>query len=227
MPLPETVPIRLLLVDDHEVVRVGLRTLFGSTKTIQVVGEAGTADAAVKAAVRLKPDVVLMDLRLQDRSGVEACREIRAACADTRVLFLTSYSDDDAVLSAAFGGASGYLLKEIGGESLIHAVEAVASGQSILDQAVMQRVIDGMKFIVKAADKDKDKDKDKDDILSPQEKRVLALVAEGKTNKEIATAIDLSDKTVKNYLSNIFQKLQVSRRAQAAAIFIADSGKSA
>jgi len=227
MPPHETVPIRLLLVDDHEVVRVGLRTLFGSTGTIQVVGEAGTADAAVKAAVRLKPDVVLMDLRLQDRSGVEACREIRAACADTRVLFLTSYSEDDAVLSATFGGASGYLLKEIGGESLIHAVEAVASGQSILDQAVMQRVIDSMKSIVEAADKDKDKDKDKDDILSPQEKRVLALVAEGKTNKEIATALDLSDKTVKNYLSNIFQKLQVSRRAQAAAIFIADSGKSA
>ena len=226
MPPHETVPIRLLLVDDHEVVRVGLRTLFGSTGTIQVVGEAGTADAAVKAAVRLKPDVVLMDLRLQDRSGVEACREIRAACADTRVLFLTSYSEDDAVLSATFGGASGYLLKEIGGESLIHAVEAVASGQSILDQAVMQRVIDSMKSIVEAADKDKDKDKDKDDILSPQEKRVLALVAEGKTNKEIATALDLSDKTVKNYLSNIFQKLQVSRRAQAAAIFIADSGKS-
>jgi DNA-binding NarL/FixJ family response regulator len=227
MPPHETVPIRLLLVDDHEVVRVGLRTLSGSTETIQVVGEAGTADAAVKAAVRLKPDVVLMDLRLQDRSGVEACREIRAACADTRVLFLTSYSEEDAVLSATFGGASGYLLKEIGGESLIHAVEAVAGGQSILDPGVMQRVIDGMKSIVEAADKDKDKDKDKDDILSPQERRVLALVAEGKTNKEIATALDLSDKTVKNYLSNIFQKLQVSRRAQAAAIFIADSGKSA
>src|SRR2546426_725125 len=192
MPPHETVPIRLLLVDDHEVVRVGLRTLFGSTKTIQVVGEAGTGDAAVKAAVRLKPDVVLMDLRLPDKSGVEACREIRAASTDTRVLFLTSYSDDDAVLSAAFGGASGYLLKEIGGESLIHAVEAVASGHSILDPAVMQRVINSMKSSVEA--------EVKDNILSPQEKRVLALVAEGKTNKEIATALDLSDKTVKNYL---------------------------
>jgi len=222
MPPHETVPIRLLLVDDHEVVRVGLRTLFGSTKTIQVVGEAGTGDAAVKAAVRLKPDVVLMDLRLPDKSGVEACREIRAASTDTRVLFLTSYSDDDAVLAAVFGGASGYLLKEIGGKSLIHAVEAVASGHSILDPAVMQRVINSMKSSVEA----EDKDKDKDNILSSQEKRVLALVAEGKTNKEIATALDLSDKTVKNYLSNIFQKLQVSRRAQAAAIFIADSGKS-
>jgi DNA-binding NarL/FixJ family response regulator len=225
MPPHETVPIRLLLVDDHEVVRVGLRTLFGSTETIQVVGEAGTGDAAVKAAVRLKPDVVLMDLRLPDKSGVEACREIRAACADTRVLFLTSYSDDDAVLAAVFGGASGYLLKEIGGKSLIHAVEAVASGHSILDPAVMRRVINSMKSIVEVADKDKDKDKG--DILSPQERRVMALVAEGKTNKEIANALHLSDKTVKNYLSNIFQKLQVSRRAQAAAIFIADSGKSA
>jgi DNA-binding NarL/FixJ family response regulator len=219
MPPHETVPIRLLLVDDHEVVRVGLRTLFGSTETIQVVGEAGTGDAAVKAAVRLKPDVVLMDLRLPDKSGVEACREIRAACADTRVLFLTSYSDDDAVLAAVFGGASGYLLKEIGGKSLIHAVEAVASGHSILDPAVMRRVINSMKSIVEVADKDKG------NILSPQERRVMALVAEGKTNKEIATALHLSDKTVKNYLSNIFQKLQVSRRAQAAATFLADSGK--
>jgi DNA-binding NarL/FixJ family response regulator len=175
----------------------------------------------VKAAVRLKPDVVLMDLRLPDKSGVEACREIRAACADTRVLFLTSYSDDDAVLAAVFGGASGYLLKEIGGKSLIHAVEAVASGHSILDPAVMRRVINSMKSIVEVADKDKDKG----DILSPQERRVMALVAEGKTNKEIANALHLSDKTVKNYLSNIFQKLQVSRRAQAAATFLADSGK--
>lgn len=220
MPQQEAKPIRLLLVDDHEVVRVGLRTLLSSTGTIQVVGEAGTADAAVKEAVRLKPDVVLMDLRLPDESGVQACREIRAACADTHVLFLTSYSDDDAVLSAAFGGASGYLLKEIGGESLIHAVEAVASGHSILDPAVMQRVIDRMKSMVKGVDKDKDKDKD--NILSPQERRVLALVTEGKTNKEIASALDLSDKTVKNYLSNVYQKLQVSRRAQAAAVFIAD-----
>jgi len=221
MPPPEAAQIRLLLVDDHEVVRVGLRTLFGRTETIQVVGEAGTADAAVKAAICLKPDVVLMDLRLPDESGVEACRDIRAACADTHVLFLTSYSDDDAVLSAAFGGASGYLLKEIGGKSLTHAVEAVASGHSILDPTVSRRLIDRMKSMVQA------RDKDQDDILSPQERRVLALVAEGKTNKEIATALDLSNKTVKNYLSNIFQKLQVSRRAQAAAIFIADSGKSA
>ena len=224
MPPHEATAIRLLLVDDHEVVRLGLRTLFGSTKKIQVVGEAGTADAAVKAAIRLQPGVVLMDLRLSDGSGVDACREIRAACADTRVLFLTSYSDDDAVFSTIFSGAAGYLLKEIGGESLISAVEAVASGHSILDPAVTQRVIDRMNSIVEATDKDKDKDKDS--ILSPQERRVLALVAEGKTNKEIATALELSDKTVKNYLSNIFQKLQVSRRTQAAAIFIAGSGKS-
>ena len=219
MPWPESEQIKLLLVDDHEVVRIGLRTLLGRNTRIQVVGEAGTAASALTEAVRLKPDVVLMDLRLPDESGVDACREIRAACVDTRVLFLTSYSDDDAVLSAAFGGASGYLLKEIGGEGLIRAVEAVASGHSILDPAVTQRVIDRMKSQVKAADKD--------NTLSPQERRVLALVPEGKTNKEIAAALELSDKTVKNYLSNIFQKLQVSRRAHAAAVFIADSGKSA
>ncbi len=223
----------MLLVDDHEVVRVGLRTLFGRNTKIQVVGEAGTAESAVEEAERLKPAVVLMDLRLSDGSGVVACREILTTCADTRVLFLTSYSDHDAVLATIFAGASGYLLKEIGGEALIRAIESVAAGRSILDPAVTRSVLESMKAISDQEDsssdlhKDKDKDKDRKESLSPQERRVLALVAEGKINKEIAAALDLSDKTVKNYLSNIFQKLQVSRRAQAAAIFIADSGKSA
>ncbi len=221
----------MLLVDDHEVVRVGLRTLFGRNTKIQVVGEAGTAESAVEEAERLKPAVVLMDLRLSDGSGVVACREILTTCADTRVLFLTSYSDHDAVLATIFAGASGYLLKEIGGEALIRAIESVAAGRSILDPAVTRSVLESMKAISdqedSSSDLPKDKDKDRKESLSPQERRVLALVAEGKINKEIAAALDLSDKTVKNYLSNIFQKLQVSRRAQAAAIFIADSGKSA
>jgi DNA-binding NarL/FixJ family response regulator len=233
MPQPEGKAIRLLLVDDHEVVRVGLRTLLSRDERLQIVGEAGTAADAVTEAVRLKPDVVLMDLRLPDGSGVEACREIRTACPEVRVLFLTSYSEDDAVLSTIFAGAAGYLLKEIGGEALIQAIESVAAGQSILDPAVTHSVLERMKAISDQddsasdlhKDKDKDKDKDKRESLSPQERRVLALVAEGKTNKEIAVALDLSDKTVKNYLSNIFQKLQVSRRAHAAAIFIADSDK--
>lgn len=222
MSSPDTMSIRLLLVDDHEVVRVGLRTLFSRTETIQVVGEAGTAAAAVMEAARLKPDVVLLDLRLPDGSGVEVCREIRAECPQTRVLFLTSYSDDDSVLSAVFAGANGYLLKEVDGAGLLKAIALVARGKSILDSAVTNRVLDRMKSMSDLAESDKDKEW----ALSTQEKRVLVLVAEGKTNKEIAATLGLSDKTVKNYLSNIFQKLQVSRRAQAAAIFIADSGKS-
>lgn len=226
MPPHETAPIRLLLVDDHEMVRVGLRTLLSKTKTIQVVGEAGTAVSAVKEAVHLKPDVVLMDLRLPDGSGVDACREIRAACAATNVLFLTSYSEDDAVLASVVAGASGYLLKEIGTEALIRAIESVATGQSILDPAVTRSVLERMKSIANLDESASDVHKDKSEPLSPQERRVLALVAEGKTNKEIATVLELSDKTVKNYLSNIFQKLHVSSRAHAATIFITDSGKS-
>jgi two-component system response regulator DevR len=225
VPPYETAPIRLLLVDDHEMVRVGLRTLLGKTKTIQVVGEAGTAVSAVQEAVRLKPDVVLMDLRLPDGSGVDACREIRAACAATKVLFLTSYSEDDAVLSSVVAGASGYLLKEIGAGALIRAIESVATGQSILDPAVTRSVLERMKSIADQDDSVSDVHKDKRESLSPQERRVLALVAEGKTNKEIATALELSDKTVKNYLSNIFQKLHVSSRAHAATIFNTDSSK--
>jgi DNA-binding NarL/FixJ family response regulator len=225
MPQPEGKAIRLLLVDDHEVVRVGLRTLLSRDERLQIVGEAGTAADAVTEAVRLKPDVVLMDLRLPDGSGVEACREIRTACPEVRVLFLTSYSEDDAVLSTIFAGAAGYLLKEIGGEALIQAIESVAAGQSILDPAVTHSVLERMKAISDQDDSASNLHKDKRESLSPQERLVLALVAEGKTNKEIATALDLSDKTVKNYLSNIFQKLHVSRRAHAAAIFIADSSK--
>jgi two-component system response regulator DevR len=216
----------LLLVDDHEIVRLGLRALFSRTRSIQVVGEAGTAASAVEEAQRLRPAVVLMDLHLPDESGVAACREIRAACAGTRVLFLTSYSDHDAVLATIFAGAAGYLLKEIGGEALIQAIENVAAGQSILDPAVTHIVLEGMKAISDQDDSSLSLHKDKRESLSPQERRVLALVASGKTNKEIATALELSEKTVKNYLSNIFQKLQVSRRAQAAAIYIADFGKS-
>ena len=226
MPKPADNLIRLLLVDDHEMVRIGLRTLFSKTKTIQVVGEAGTAADALAEAVRLTPDVVLMDLRLPDGSGVDACREVRAACAATKVLFLTSYSEDDAVLASVVAGASGYLLKEIGGEALIRAIESVAAGQSILDPAVTQRVLARMQSLATQAAKVKVKEEEEEEEqLSRQEQRVLALVAEGKTNKEIAVALELSDKTVKNYLSNIFQKLHVSRRTQAAAIFIVDSGK--
>jgi two-component system response regulator DevR len=214
MPPPETSstsPIHLLLVDDHEIVRMGLRELFNRSEGIEVVGEAGSVAGAVAEATRLKPDVILMDVRLPDGSGVEACREILAACPETHVLFLTSYQDDEAMLSAVFAGAHGFLQKEIGGDSLVRAVKEVGLGHSILDPAATRVIIEQMR-ILSAQDA-------AHDPLSPQEQRVLALVAQGKTNKEIATVLGLSDKTVKNYLSNTFQKLRVSRRSQAAVIF--------
>lgn len=206
-------PIRLLLVDDHEVVRLGLRSLLDKTKTIEVVGEADTAASAVTEAVRLKPDVVLMDVRLPDGSGVAACREILTTYPDAHVLFLTSFADNDAVLAAICGGASGYLLKEIGGDALVNAIKTVAKGQPILDPGITQPVIARLRSLATQ------ESGGKQETLSPQEQRVLALVSEGKTNKEIAEAMGLSDKTVKNYMSHVFQKLQVTRRSQAAVIF--------
>jgi two-component system response regulator DevR len=209
----ETKAIRLLLVDDHEVLRLGLRTLFSEAGGVQVVGEAGTIADAIVEAARLKPEVVLMDVRLPDGSGIEACRTIRAQRPEARVLFLTSFADDDAVLASILAGADGFLLKEVSSDQLLHAVRTVAGGQSILDPAVTQRVMTRMKSLSGPAKEEKS------DLLSPQEQRVLALVAEGKTNKEIAVSLELSDKTVGHYLENIFQKLQVSRRSQAAALY--------
>jgi DNA-binding NarL/FixJ family response regulator len=203
---------RLLLVDDHEVVRLGLRTLFEKTGRIAVVGEAGTVAAAIAEAHRLRPNVVLMDLRLPDGSGITACREILSRRPETRVLFLTSYSDDDAVRATVLAGASGYLLKEIGQQALIDGIDAVASGQSILDPRVTQNVL---RQLTGRAEGQHTGEQD----LSPQERRVLAHVVDGKTNKQIAAAVGLSDKTVKNYLSNAFQKLQVTRRSHAAVLF--------
>ena len=214
MSMVETPTVRLLLVDDHEIVRMGLRMLFEHAEGIEVVGEAASAAGAVDETVRQKPDVVLMDVRLPDGTGVDACREIHAACPGTRVLFLSSYADEEAMLAAVFVGAHGYLLKEIGGDALVRAIKAVAAGQSILDPAatrVMTERLHSLSSSVTAGGAG--------GPLSAQEQRVLALVARGKTNKEIAAALDLSDKTVKNYLSNIFQKLQVSHRAEAAAIY--------
>ena len=215
----ETNRIRLLLVDDHEVLRIGLRTLFTEAGAFQVVGEAGTMATAVSEAARLKPQVVLMDVRLPDGSGIDACRMIRADHEDTRVLFLTSFADDDAVLATILAGANGFLLKEVSSEQLIQAVKTVASGRSVLDAAVTQRVLAKVQSMSTPAQYGKR------DTLSPQEQRVLALVAEGKTNKEIAVSLNLSDKTVGHYLENIFQKLQVTRRAQAAVYFTQQQSK--
>jgi two-component system, NarL family, response regulator DevR len=207
--------IRLMLVDDHEVVRLGLRTLFSQTEAIEVIAEAATVADAVKAAAKHHPDLVLMDLRLPDGTGLDACRVILSANPSARVLFLTSHSDEEAVISTVLAGAAGYLLKEIGAKALINAIEIVCSGESILDPKVTRAVLDRVSSIAgDAAPKHSTAEK-----LSPQERRILALVVEGKTNKEIAKTLGLSDKTIKNYLSNAFQKLNVRRRSQAAALF--------
>ena len=214
MSTTKAIPIRLLLVDDHEVVRVGLRTILHNHQGITVVGEAGTKAAAVRAAKRLRPDIVLMDVRLPDGSGVEACRVILASHPTTRIIFLTSFSDDESALAAVLAGAQGYVLKAIDSSLLIRSIRQVSNGQSILDPALTQRALDWIKAWPAQAGPVRRQS------LSPQEERVLALVAEGLTNKEIATAMQLSDKTVKNYLANMFQKLHISRRAQAAALFV-------
>lgn len=213
MATTKTKPIRVLLVDDHEIVRLGLRSVLGQNPGIVVVGEATSVADAVGLAGKLKPDVILMDVRLPDGSGVDACREILANQPNTRVLFLTSYADDDSVLAAVLAGARGYVLKELDSASLMHAIRAVTEGRSILDPAVTDRALRWLRGFATGQDLSSEK-------LSAQEERVLALVAEGKTNKEIASELGLSDKTVKNYLASVFQKLRITRRAQAAAFFV-------
>jgi DNA-binding NarL/FixJ family response regulator len=203
--------LRLLVVDDHEVVRQGLVALLERRPGFEIVAEAGTAAQAVAEAARFEPDVVVMDVRLPDGSGIEACRDIRTARPETKVIMLTSYPDEEAVLSAIVAGASGYLLKQIRGRDLVSALEAVGRGESLLDPAVTEKVLDRVR---RAASGD---ETDELSQLTAQERRILLLVAEGKTNKEIAAEVFLSDKTVKNYVSSILAKLDLQRRAQAAA----------
>ena len=204
---------RILLVDDHEVVREGLRALLRRYPDLAVVGEADSVASAVAEAEKNPPDIVIMDVRLPDGSGVEACREIRAARPEVKVLMLTSYADDEAVFNSIMAGASGYLLKQTRGQDLISAIERVKNGESLLDPTVTQRVLDRLR--TGPAEQD-----DEMALLSEQEQKILHLIAEGKTNKEIAQEIFLSDKTVKNYVSSILSKLNLRRRSEAAA-FIA------
>jgi len=204
-------PVRILLVDDHEVVRAGLRMLLGHRPTLAIVGEASTAAAAVTEAARTAPDVVIMDVRLPDGSGVEACREIRSARPDTRVLMLTSFADEEAVDASVMAGASGYLLKQAGSAELIRAIDVVAAGGSLLDPTVTGHLLERFRRMAASGEGDPVSS------LTEQERRVLALVGEGKTNREIAAAMHLSEKTVKNYVSTLLGKLHVQRRAAAAA----------
>ena len=204
---------RILIVDDHEVVREGLRALLRRRPELAVVGEADSVASAVAEAERVKPDVVIMDVRLPDGTGVEACREIRAQRPETKVLMLTSYADDEAVFASIMAGATGYLLKQTRGQTVVEAIERTMRGESLLDPAVTQRVLDRVRSSGSRRD-------DELSLLSEQEQKILNLISEGKTNKEIAQEVFLSDKTVKNYVSSILSKLNLRRRSEAAA-FIA------
>jgi two-component system response regulator DevR len=212
--------VRIVMVDDSEVVRMGLRALLENDPAVEIAGEADSVKAAVDICARVRPDVVLLDIRLPDGTGFDACRRILRQLPDTRALILTSIVDDSLVDQAIRVGAHGYLLKEIDGGGLMRAIADVAAGKSILDPAVTARVIQLVKSGPGAT-------QDALAVLSPQERKVLALIAEGHTNKEVANQLGLAEKTVKNYLSNVFEKLHVSRRSQAAAMFVRESRKPA
>ena len=202
---------KILLVDDHEVVRLGLKALLEHHQNFEVVAEAASAKEAIENTSRYHPDIVLMDIRLPGVSGIEACEEVIRDHPDTRVVMLTSYAEDEMLFSAIRAGASGYVLKQIGGGDLIRALESVARGESMLDPAVTQRVFQEVRRAVKEEEASAFAN------LSQQEKHVLQLVSEGKTNREIAKALYLGEGTVRNYVSSILSKLGVSNRAEAAA----------
>ena len=206
--------VRIMLVDDHEVVRMGLRTLLERRENFAVVAEAADGPEAVTNAREATPDVIVMDIRLPTMSGIEACREIRDERPEIKVIMLTSYADDEAVYGSIMAGAAGYLLKQTRGQDLAGAIERVARGESLLDPSVTEKVLKRMRSLAEG---------EHDDLatLSPQERKILAAIAQGKTNKEIAEEIFLSDKTVKNYVSSILSKLNLRRRSEAAA-FIAE-----
>jgi two-component system, NarL family, response regulator DevR len=213
MNTPQTPsPITVVIVDDSEVVRMGLRALLGEADGLTVVGEAGDVRGGVATVLQLKPTVVLLDIRLPDGTGFDACRQIVRLLPETRVLVLTSVADEQMVDNAIRAGAHGYLLKELNAKALVQAIFDVAAGRSILDPAITARVLTLVRSNTPAT-------RQMLDDLSPQEQRVLALIAEGRTNKEAAAELGLAEKTVKNYLSNVFDKLQVTRRSQAVAMY--------
>ena len=202
---------RIILVDDHEVVRLGLKSLLERHPNFDVVGEASSAREALEQTGMLKPDVVVMDIRLPGTSGIEACEQIINQYPNTKVIILTSYAEDEMLFSAIRAGASGYILKQIGSEDLIKALESVGRGEALLDPAVTQRVFQEVRRAVK------EEEASAFAHLSQQEKHVLLLVSEGKTNREIAKNLFLGEGTVRNYVSSILSKLNVNNRAEDAA----------
>jgi DNA-binding NarL/FixJ family response regulator len=204
-------PLRVMLVDDHEVVRDGIKALLAATDDIVVCAEAASVRQAVAEADRALPDVIVMDVRLTDGSGIEATRDIRAARPKTQVLMLTSFADDEALYASVMAGAAGYVLKQIRGGELVGAIRTVGAGQSLLDPAVTRGVLDRLRRGKHLLGDEKLA------RLSPQEERILGLVAGGRTNRQVGGELGLAEKTVKNYVSSILAKLEVARRAEAAA----------
>lgn len=206
--------IRILIADDHEVVRIGLVSLLDRQPGFRVVAEAGSGDEAVRLARTHRPDVVVMDIRMPNGSGTDACRTITAELPDTPVVMLTSYADEEALFDAIAAGASGYVLKRIGSDELVNAIRTVVGGRSMLDPAVTAAVLERLRRAAHAEESGVFGE------LTEQERRVLAHLAQGESNREIATAMQLAEKTVRNYVSNILAKLSLSSRAQAAAFAI-------
>ncbi len=205
------VPLRVMLVDDHEVVRNGVKALLEDEEGITIAAEAGGVKEAIERAEWARPDVIVMDVRLADGSGIEATREIRARLPKTQVLMLTTFADDDALFASIMAGAAGYVLKQIKGGDLVRAIRSVGQGENLLDPAVTKGVLDRLR---------KGKQLMKDERLarlSAQEERILSAIAAGKTNRQIGDELHLAEKTVKNYVSSILSKLEVARRAEAAA----------
>jgi DNA-binding NarL/FixJ family response regulator len=205
----------VFLLDDHEVVREGLRHLLEVEDDMVVVGEAGTAAEAIEGIAETRPRVAVLDVRLPDGSGVEVCREIRSRHYEVACLMLTSFSDDEALVDAIMAGASGYLLKEVRGRDLVSDIRKVANGHSLLDADLTDRVMQRIKTSVD----------DRAEHLTPQEQKILDLIAEGMTNRQIASAMYLSEKTVKNYVSNLLAKLGMSRRTEAAVYAVKHPSK--
>ena len=210
--------MKILIVDDHEVVRMGLSALLERQEGMEIAGEAATAAEAVDMALSLKPDVVLMDIRLPDESGIEACRKIRSENPDIRVLMLTSYSNDEAIFSSIMAGASGYLLKEIDAAKLNQAIKATGRGESILDSTASKSIVERVRAI-SGGDSARGMD-----TLSEKEQKILSLIAKGLTNQEIADEVCLSEKTVRNYVSVLLSKLGLAHRTQAAVYYIKRKG---
>lgn len=202
--------IRVMLVDDHELIRKGLRGYLEQRPGMTVVGEAGTVRQATTRAPAIRPDVIVMDVQMPDGTGIEACRSIKAELPATKVLMLTSFADDDAVMSSVLAGASAFLLKTTSGEEIAKAIEGVARGESQLDPTVTARLLEQVRQRAAAPEEKKPK-------LTENEGKILERIAEGKTNREIAGEIYLSEKTVKKYVSNILDKLDLKRRSEAAA----------